>query len=170
MASASAWTENITARNAGKPATFVQLNPMTAEPVRVVFHLDQDRRLVGVFCHAVKFQALCAGFEADAGEQLARVAGDVCRETFSHLSVDGESVDVTLDTFSDRVEVAIYSREQSTPAIGLKTFAPSGALGGEADDFRGVEWLSSVDRILYNADGGVSRITLVKFLPGSQNR
>ncbi len=146
----------------------MQLNPMTVEPVRVVFHLDQDRRLVGVFCHAVEFQALRAGFGAEAGEQLARAAGDVCRETISHLPVDGESVDVTLDTFSDRIEVAIHCREQSEPAIGLKTFASSGALGGEAGDFRGVELLSSVDRVLYNADGGVSRITLVKFLPGSQ--
>ena len=76
---AFAWTGNIIARIAGKLAKSAWPNPMTDVPVRVVFHLEQDGNLVGVFCGAVEHQALHAGFEAEAGAQLARAAGDVCR-------------------------------------------------------------------------------------------
>ena len=140
-------------------------NPMTDEPVRVVFHLDQDRRLVGVFCCAVEFQAVQAGFETEAGEQLARAAGDVCREAIAQLGGNGQVVDVTLDTFSDRIEIAIHCRSQVLPAIGLETFTVSEALSGGANGLNGLELLSRVDRVLYNAEDGVARTTLIKFLP-----
>jgi hypothetical protein len=138
---------------------------MSDEPVRIVFHLDQDRRLVGVFCSAVQFQATQAGFEAEAGEQLAKAAGDVCRETISQLGGDGECVDVTVDTFSDRIEIAIHCRGQVLPALGLESFAFSDALSGGAGGLNGLELLSRVDRVLYNAEDGAARTTLIKFLP-----
>jgi hypothetical protein len=138
---------------------------MADEPVRVVFHLDQDWNLVGVFCCAVEHQAIQAGFEAEAGAELARAAGDVCRETISQLGGDGQGVDITLDTFSDRIEIAIHCRGQLLPALGLEKFAFSGAQAGEAGGLNGQELLSRVDRVLYNAEDGVARTTLVKFLP-----
>jgi hypothetical protein len=138
---------------------------MTDEPVRVVFHLDQDWNLVGVFCCAVEHQAIQAGFETEAGAQLARAAGDVCRETISQLGGIGECVDVTMDTFSDRIEIAIHCRSQLLPPLGLEAFALSNASSGGAGGFNGQELLSRVDRVLYNADDGVARTTLVKFLP-----
>ena len=138
---------------------------MTDEPVRVVFHLDQDLRLVGVLCSAVEFQALHAGLETEAGSQLASAAGDVCRETISRLGGNGEGIDVTLDTFSDRIEIAIHCHGQVMPALGLETLALSDALSGGAGGLNGLELLSRVDRVLYNAEDGVARTTLVKFLP-----
>ena len=138
---------------------------MTDEPVRVAFHLDQDWNLVGVFCCAVEFQAIQAGFETEAGAQLARAAGDVCRETISQLGGNGEGVDITLDTFSDRMEIAIHCRGQLLPAVGLEKFAFSDAHSGGAGGLNGQELLSRVDRVLYNAEDGVARTTLVKFLP-----
>jgi hypothetical protein len=138
---------------------------MTDEPVRVVFHLDQDARLVGVFCSAVEHQAMQAGLQTEAGAELAKAAGDVCRETISQHGGSGEIVDVTLETFSDRLEIAIHCRGQMLPAIGLERFACSAAPSGEASGLNGMELLSRVDRVLYNADGGVARTTLVKFLP-----
>jgi hypothetical protein len=138
---------------------------MTDGPVRVVFHLDQDSRLVAVFCCAVEHQAIQAGFESEAGAQLARAAGDVCRETITQLGGNGQGVDVTLDTFSDRIEVAIHCRDRMIPAIGLEAFACSDALSEGAGSLNGLELLSRVDRVLYNAEGGVARTTLVKFLP-----
>jgi hypothetical protein len=140
-------------------------NPMADEPVRVVFHLDQDWNLVGVFCCAVEHQAIQAGFETEAGAQLARAAGDVCRETISQLGGNGEGVDITLDTFSDRMEIAIHCRGQLLPAVGLEKFAFSDAHSGGASGLNGQELLSRVDRVLYNAEDGVARTTLVKFLP-----
>jgi hypothetical protein len=138
---------------------------MTNEPVRVVFHMDQDWDLVSVFCSAVEHQAIQAGFETEAGAQLARAAGDVCRETISQHGGNGEGVDITLETFSDRMEIAIHCRGQVLPAIGLEKFAFSDALPGGASGLNGQELLSRVDRVLYNAEGGVARTTLVKFLP-----
>jgi len=138
---------------------------MTDEPVRVVFHLDQDWRLVGVFCCAVEHQAITAGFDTEAGAQLPRAAGDVCRETISQRSGNGEGVDVTLDTFPDRIEIAIHSRSQAIPAIGLDAFAFSDAHSAGAGGLNGQELLSRVDRVLYNAEDGVARTTLIKFLP-----
>jgi hypothetical protein len=138
---------------------------MADEPVRVVFHLDQDWSLVGVFCCAVEHQAIHAGFETEAGAELARAAGDVCRETIAQLGGNGQGVDVTLDTFADRIEIAIHTRGQVLPAIGLETFAASDALSAGAAGLNGLELLSRVDRVLYNSEGGVARTTLVKFLP-----
>ena len=138
---------------------------MADEPVRVVFHLEQAWNLASVFCCAVEHQAIHAGFETEAGAQLASAAGDVCRESISRLSGNGAGVDVTLDTFSDRIEIAIHCHGQVTPAIGLETFAFSNALSGGAAGLNGLDLLSRVDRVLYNAEGGATRTTLIKFLP-----
>jgi hypothetical protein len=138
---------------------------MADEPVRVVFHLNQNWDLVSVFCCAVEHQAIHAGFETEAGAQLARAAGDVCRETIAQLGGDDAGIDVTLDTFSDRMEIAILCRGQLLPAIGLDAFASSGTPSEGASSSKGLELLSRVDRVLYNAEGGVSKTTLVKFLP-----
>jgi hypothetical protein len=140
---------------------------MSDQPVRVVFHLARAWDLVSVFCCAVEHQAVHAGFETDAGAQLAKAAGDVCRESMTLLAGgdDGDGVDATLDVFSDRIEVAIHCRGQGLPAVGLEKFASSDALSGGAGGLSGLELLSRVDRVLYNAEGGVARTTLVKFLP-----
>ncbi len=140
---------------------------MSDEPVRVVFHLSEDGNMVPVFCCAVEHQAIHAGFETEAGAQLASAAGDVCRETIAQFGAKGEGVDVTLETYSDRIEVAIHCRGQALPALGLETFAFSDAGADGTGGLNGLELLSRVDRVLYNADGGVARTTLVKFLPKS---
>lgn len=138
---------------------------MAEDPVRVVFHLDRTWNLVSVFCCAVEHQAMHAGFETEASAQLAGAAGDVCRESIAQLADNGSGVDVTLDSFSDRIEIAIHSRGQLMPAIGLETFAFSNALSGGATGINGLELLSRVDRVLYNAEEGNARTTLIKFLP-----
>jgi hypothetical protein len=138
---------------------------MTNEPVRIVFHLDQDPRLVGVLCGAVQFQALHAGLEPDAGDMLAKATEDVCRATLSDLPVDSGNLDVTVDTFADRIEVAIHCHGQSIPAVGLEMFAAFEAGGEGMRGVNGLELLSRVDRVLYNTEDGVARTTLVKFLP-----
>jgi hypothetical protein len=137
---------------------------MTDEPVRVVFHLDQDPRLVGVFCSALEHQATEAGLGAEACSQLSRAAGDVCRETIAQHGAHGQGVEVTLDKFPDRFEVAIHCRGQALPAIGLDKFALPGSVDGEGTGLNGQELLSRVDRVLYHTEGGVARTTLVKFL------
>ena len=139
---------------------------MIDQPVRVVFHMDQDWRLVSVLCCALEHQAIHAGFETESGAQLARAAGDVCREAIAQVGEHGGGVDVTLDTFSDRMEVAIHCRGQQLPAIGLPAFATT--CSSDDGGLRGTELLSRVDRVLYNSADGVARTTLVKFLPADR--
>lgn len=139
---------------------------MTDEPVRVVFHLDQDPRLVQVFCSALEHQATEAGLAAEDCAQLSRAACEVCRETIAQHGAHGEGVEVTLDKFSDRFEIAIHCRGQALPAIGLEKFALPGSREGGAAGLNGQELLACVDRVLYNTEGGVARTTLVKFLHG----
>ncbi len=137
---------------------------MPNEPVRVVFHLNQDPRLVGVLCSAVQFQATQAGLGTEAVGKLAKAAEDVCRETISRLANGEESIEVTLETYSDRIEVAVHSRGPAMPAAGLETFAFSSGAPEGPSGLSGLELLSRVDRILYNSENGIGRTTLVKFL------
>ena len=139
---------------------------MSDEPVRVVFHIDQSSDLVAVFCCAVEHQAIHAGFETEDGAQLARAAGDVCREAISQLGEKGDGVDVTLETYPDRMEVAIHCRGEQLPPIGLDSFAMADSPdAGSPGGLNGLELLSRVDRVLYNTADGIARTTLVKFLP-----
>src|SRR4029077_9762158 len=96
-----------------------------------------------------------AGFETEAGAQLARAAGDVCRETISQLGGIGECVDGTMDTFSDRIEIAIHCRSQLLPPLGLEAFALSSASSGGAGGFNRAKFVSGVERALFQDDTGV---------------
>lgn len=142
---------------------------MSGEPVRVVFHFDQDWDLVSVFCCAVEHQAIHAGFETEDGAQLARAAGDVCREAIAQVGERGGGVDVTLETYPDRMEVAIHCRGQQLPPIGLNAFASGAPVAAGSTGVNGLELLSRVDRVLYNSTDGLARTTLVKFLPAQRH-
>lgn len=142
---------------------------MSGEPVRVVFHFDQDWDLVGVFCCAVEHQAIHAGFETEDGAQLARAAGDVCREAMAQVGESGGGVDVTLDTYPNRMEVAIHCRGQQLPPIGLDAFATADSAASSSTGLNGLELLSRVDRVLYNSADGAAKTTLVKFLPAHRH-
>ena len=140
------------------------------EPVRVVFHLNQSWDLVGAFCCAVEHQAIHAGFETEEGAELAHAAGEVCRETISQLSETAGGVDAILDTFSDRIEIAIHSHNQGQSAGTRETAArpapvPAEALQATPRDLKDEDLFAHVDRVLYNAENGIARTTLVKFLP-----
>ena len=137
---------------------------MTNEPVRVVFHLDPDPLLLGVLRSAVQFQAIQAGLGSEICGEFARACEDVCSETFSQLAEASAGLDVTLDTFHDRIEISIHHHGQMAPAIGLERFAFPEALPDGPGRIDGLELLSRVDRVLFNTEDGVARTTLVKFL------
>jgi len=160
-----AWTANITARTAGKPAKSAWSNPMTTEPVRTVFHMDKDSRLVSVFCSAVEHQAAHAGLDSGAGANLAQAAGDSCREAMAQGGVGDHGIDVTLDTFQDRMEVAIHYRGQGLPTDASGSLVPTGASANGPKNLNGQELLARVDRVKCNAEEGIARVTLVKYLP-----
>jgi len=165
MAFDCAWTANTIARIAGKRVKSAWSHPMTDEPVRTVFHLDRDSRLVSVFCSAVEHQAAHAGLESGAAAQLAEAAGEVCREAISQGAGGDGGIDVTLDTFQDRMEVAIHYRSAEMPAGGSGSSAASSAKSKGAEGLNGQKLLSRVDRVQSKADDGMARVTLIKFLP-----
>jgi hypothetical protein len=138
---------------------------MSIDPVRTVFHMDKDSRLVTVFCSAVQHQAAHAGLEGAASVQLAQAAGDVCREAMAQGGAGDHGIDVTLDTFHDRMEVAIHYRGQGLPTDASGNLAPASAKPNGGASLNGQELLSRVDRVHCNADDGVARVTLVKYLP-----
>src|ERR1700680_2540500 len=104
---------------------------MTHESTRVEFHLDRDPRLIGAVRSAVHFQAAQAGLETAGCEAFAMASEDVCREALTQSTDADGGLDVTLDTFPDRMEISIHHRGQLAPAVRLETFAlPDAAAGG----------------------------------------
>jgi hypothetical protein len=141
-----------------------QKQPMTTEPVRVEFHMDQNPALAGVLRSAVQFQASQAGFGSETCSEIGSASEGVCRETLSRLHDPDGGLDVLLESFPDRIEVSFLHRAQSPPAVGLPTFASPDASSAGAGEISGREMLSRVDRVLYNTENDKVRTTLVKFL------
>ena len=139
---------------------------MTDDFTHVELHLDRDPRLISAVRSAVQFLATRAGLEEKGCENFALASEEVCREALTQITDADGGLNVTLDTFPDRVEISIHHRGRLVPAVGLETFAPSGAeaTGG----LNGVELLSRVDRVSFNAEKGIARTTLVKYLRGKQ--
>jgi len=158
------WTANTIARIAGKHATFTLRTLMTADSTRVVFHLDRDPRLIAPICTAVHFEAARAGLNAGGCDELGEAFEDVCRQALLQLPDAGGGLEITIDTFADRIEVSIHHRGQLIPAVGLETVTPPIASAGESGRLNGVELLERVDRVMFNSEDGVGRTTLVKFL------
>ncbi len=137
---------------------------MTNDPIRAAFRLDPDPVLLGVLRCAVQFQALQAGMGSDTCAEFAKASEDVCRETLSQLIEEGKALEVTLDTFHDRIEICIHHHGQVAPAVGLEAFAFSQSPADGPGRLNGLELLSRVDRVLFSAEDGVARTTLVKYL------
>ena len=137
---------------------------MTDEPVRVVFRVDRDPLLVTAMRSAIRFQALQAGLDDQASGEFAGAYEDVCQKTLSQLADPERALEVTLETFPDRIEIAIHCQGQNMPAIGLEAFACADVQAGGEEGLSGLELLSRVDRVLYNTEQGAARTTLVKYL------
>ena len=139
---------------------------MESEFTRVEFHLDRDPRLVSAVRAAARFQASCAGLETEGCENFAKASEDVCKEALAQLSDSDGGLNVTLDTYPDRMEISIHHRGLPVPAVGLEIFASSDSTANKLGGLNGAELLSCVDRISFNLEEGVARTTLVKFVQG----
>jgi hypothetical protein len=141
---------------------------MTTEFSRVEFHLDRDLRLAAAVRSAVHFQASQAGLDEATCHGLAKASEEVCRQTLSQLPEAEGGLDVTLDTFADRIEISILHEGQVPPAVGLDAFAAPQASAGGSGGLNGMELLERVDRVTFHAQNGMARTTLVKFLRASR--
>src|ERR1700726_1101075 len=102
---------------------------MKDDSTRIELHLDKDPRLVSAVRSAVLFQATRAGLEEKGCESFAQASEEVCREALTQITEADGGLNVTVDTFPDRMEISIHHRGRLVPAVGLETFAPSGAEG-----------------------------------------
>jgi hypothetical protein len=156
---------NIIVRIAGKPAKCAWRTLMTTDSTRVALHLDGGTLPVGVVRTAVQFQAAHAGLDSETCGKFAQACEDVCRETLSQFTEGDSRLEVTVDTFSDRIEISIHHHGQLVPTVGLNAFSHAAGPGGGSGGLNGMELLAQVDRVMFNTEGGVARTTLVKFLP-----
>lgn len=135
---------------------------MTTDPGRIELHLSDDERLLGAVGSAGAYIAGRAGLESAAQAAVAAAAEEACRATFPLLNCENAKLDVTVEQFSDRIEVTLAYRGGRQPAPGSERFGRArGALGASLDR---IELLSKVDRVRHTTEGEISKTTLVKNL------
>src|SRR5258706_11473084 len=128
---------------------------MTDDSRRVELHLDRDPRLISAVRSAVQFLATRAGLEEKGCENFALASEEVCREALTQITDADGGLNVTLDTFPDRVEISIHHRGRLVPAVGLETFSPSGAEA--AGGFKRAGLPSPLDRVSFYAEKSIAR-------------
>jgi hypothetical protein len=125
-----------------------------------------DPRLVGAVIAAIEHFAQGAGLDEAAQRQLVSAAEHACLETFGQLESKDTPVEVLIEHHPDRLEILFAHAASQAPAIGLDSFL--GAAGATGPG-HGVLLLTLVDRVLYDCEGGKSRLRLVKYLhPGGK--
>ena len=134
---------------------------VTAETHRVDFALGRDARLLRAVSAAIAVLGDEAGFDPADAQNLGAAAEAACEDTFPQLPAECPRLSVTVESFSDRLEVTLAHHGESAPAIGLETFAAQTG----PQQARGPALLQSVDRVQYDSSGGMARTRLVKYLP-----
>jgi hypothetical protein len=100
-------------------------------------------------------------------QNLVSACEQVCGDALRRAGTDEGALELTIVQYPDRIEIGIAHPGVTGPAIGLDTFL--GAASG-SEDSTGVSLLSRVDRVKYETSGQVSRMILVKYLPGAKTR
>lgn len=135
---------------------------MAREIGRIELKLDRDARLTAGVTAAVIHVAESAGLGADAQADLVVAAEDACCEAFRLLTAAGARLGVTIEKFTDRIEVILEYRvltaQVGRETSGLPRTEPAQPAGSSG---RGL--LGRVDHVLSNTQGGTSRTTLVKY-------
>lgn len=166
MASVSAWTAFIIARTVARHATSARWTSVASEPLRTELIFEDDPRLLPSVKAAVIHPAQHLEFAPPEQAELAEAAEEACRGAFPLLdSADGD-LHLIVDEFPDRVEVSVEYSGEPLPAAGLDSFAVTGAPDDAPLGVSGAMLLTRVDRVLYETHDRLSRMTLVKYLPG----
>ena len=76
-------------------------------------------------------------------------------------------IDISIEHHPDRLEILLAHASEQAPAIGLDSFFST---GDDAAPAHGLALLALVDRVLYDNEGGQSRLRLVKYIkPAKKN-
>lgn len=135
---------------------------MTAEHTRIQLSLEDDPRLLPAVSSAVGQVACGAGFASEAIAGLIGASDCACRETFPLLRGTRPHLDVTVERFSDRIEVTLTHQGEPGPAPCRD--APGAGSEGKGPAADGVALLQRVDRVLCDTAEGMHRTKFVKYL------
>jgi len=134
---------------------------MSTEPTRVQLKLTGDPRMISAVSGAVEHFAQRAELDEATQKQLMSAAEQACLETISQLETPDTPIDVSIEHHADRLEILLAHASDQAPAIGLDSFFST---GDDAAPAHGLLLLALVDRVLYDNEGGQSRLRLVKYL------
>jgi hypothetical protein len=133
---------------------------VTAETHRVDFAMGRDLRLLRAVGAAIAILGDEIGFDPSATQNLGAAAEATCEEAFLELPAEAPELDVTVESFSDRLEITLARRGKGEPEAGRE---PEPSLAAPQPLRRGA-LLQNVDRVQHDSTGGVVRTRLVKYL------
>jgi anti-sigma regulatory factor (Ser/Thr protein kinase) len=135
---------------------------MAEEHSRVQLTLPADEQSLHAVVAAAEHFADRSGMELGPRTALVAACQEACRSTFPLLTREDATIGVIIEDFDDRIEVMIEHEGEALPSAGLDTFAfPEAAQ--QSPGMSGLMLMSLVDRVQYQTEGGVQRMTLVKY-------
>jgi hypothetical protein len=140
---------------------------LSSDPKRAHLKLTGGSGLIPAAGAAVEHFAEEAGLEESVQLGLVAACEQVCGDALSRVEGEEGALEVTIEQFPDRIEIAICHPSVSGPAVGLDTFLGTATGPSESS---GISLLTRVDRVRYDTVGQVSRMVLVKYLPGAKKR
>lgn len=140
---------------------------MSGETKRALLKLNGGAGLIQAASAAVEHFAEEAGLPESARDGLVVACEQVCGDALDRAEGNDGALEVTIEQFSDRIEIGIAHPSLSGPAVGLDSFL--GTATGPAESV-GVNLLTRVDRVRYDTIGQTSRMILVKYLPGAKKQ
>jgi hypothetical protein len=131
---------------------------VTADFKVIELQIDPDARLAAAAGGAARYLAEAAGLTIEEAAELQKSIVAACQETFENLAGDHPHLTVTLMRYPDRIEIAIAHEGDAAPAVGLDRIA------GFATQIGAAGGLGGVDRVQYEARGGLAITRLTKYL------
>jgi hypothetical protein len=160
----------IIVRTAARHATSASWRPVTTDPARTELKVHNDSRLLLAVGAIVSHAAHRVGLPREAQEGFAEATMDACRETFPLIGNDTDGnrdLRMTVEDFSDRVQVTIEHSGDANPTAGLDSFV-GGSKEGVAAGISHSLQDTRVDRVKYDTHEGRSRMTLIKYRDASK--
>lgn len=144
---------------------------MSDETKRAHLKLTGGPALIPAAAAAAEHFAEEAGLDEQSRAALVEACEQVCGDAFDHVAGSNGPLEVILDKLPDRIEISITHPSSGGPAIGLDAFIGGGSGGqGSKATAAGAALLTRVDRVRYETAGQISRMILVKYLPGAKKR
>lgn len=140
---------------------------MSAESKRAQLKLSGGAALFPAAAAALEHFAEDAHLGESDRQGLVAACEQVCGDALRRAGTDEGALEVTIEQFPDRIEISIAHPGVTGPAVGLDSFL--GAAAGSPET-AGANLLSRVDRVKYETSGQVSRMILVKYVPGAKTR